>query len=108
VTPAHDTAFTIFQFFLLTFSAYVLQYVVTMSDWPPARWFRRELIAHYGQPSSMVDFWTCPRCFGMVFTIAFFSVLGQPNGTSYVLSIPLIWLQALAAAAIVGLVGSRD
>ena len=94
----------VFQFFLLTFTAYQATYVVTTASWPPARWFRIQVRKQYGSAddSAMTDFWTCPNCCGFFITLAVFAWAG------YLLNVPLVWLQAVAAARLVGLVGSRD
>jgi hypothetical protein len=103
VFTQYGIAGIVFQFALLTLAAYQLSYVVTTSSWPPVRWFHIKLRDTYGtaDKSAMSDFWTCPNCVSFWLTVAVFSWAG------YLLNVPLVVLQAVAAARIVGTVGSR-
>lgn len=99
----YGLAGVVFQFFLLTFVASEVAYVITASSWPPARWFQLKVRHQYGtaDQSAMSDFWSCPYCAGGFLTILVFAWAG------YLLSVPLLYLQMVAAMRIVGLVGSR-
>lgn len=91
-----------FQFLLLTLTAYRLQRIVTTDSWPPSKWFRKRIAQRFGGESSWAEFFTCPFCFGFWATLAVFAL------ATLCLDIPLPVLQALAASAVVGLIGVRD
>lgn len=92
----------IFQWVLLTLTSYRIQRIITTDSWPPSIRLRRYVHDRFGSDSSWCDFITCPFCAGTWLTFATFAVAAQ------FLNIPSPVLQAIAASAIVGLIGTRD
>lgn len=90
----------IFQWVLLTLTAFRLQRIVTADKWPPSEWFREGLKEQFGEESSWYLFFTCPWCFGFWATLGVFSI------AAYVVNVPYPILQSLAATAVVGILGS--
>lgn len=98
----HGVAWIIFQWALLSLTAYRLQRIVTTDSWPISRWFRMSIYRRFGGDSAWYDFFTCGWCFGWYCTLAVFAI------STLWLNVPLPVLQALAATAVVGQIAQRD
>lgn len=89
-------------FLLLAGSSYRLQRLVTR-DTVPGSWIR----SRFTEDSKPHEFFSCPWCFGTDLTLVVFAVAARQakrRGT------PMQWpaVQALAAAALVGLAGEWE
>lgn len=90
----------VFQWVLLSLTAFRLQRIVTADDWPPSEWFRESVKERFGEDSSWYKLFTCPWCWGTWMTLGVFSIAAQ------VISVPNPLLQSIAGCAVVGILGS--
>jgi len=87
----------IFRFVLQTLACYRVVRLITRDSWPPVAALRRRAGEGYWG-----EFFSCSWCCGSIITLIVFAVL--PLSTNLTLAV----LAAVAAAAVVGLIGEWD
>lgn len=95
-----------YEFGVITLAAYRLQRLVTTDDWPPSERFREIVAERFGPESAWYDLVTCPWCIGSWITFVTYAVarvLGRRRSPY-----PPASLEALAAAALVGLIAQWE